>query len=194
MKHHRYIAALVLCLIVAALSSSPAVAFDLRTLVGHSSRSAVPAGASFEVTFSPSPETEASILRFISEARVSVHVAAYSFTSKSIAAALLAASKKGLDVRVVVDKSNLSKYSAASFLANQGVPVRVDSVYAIQHQKVIIVDGKSVELGSYNYSQAARDKNSECVLILREVPQLAASFEKNWGKMWGESQNLAPRY
>ncbi|MFI5294341.1 MAG: phospholipase D family protein [Thermodesulfovibrionales bacterium] len=197
MKRYRYVAAsLVFFLtICVALLASEATAFDMARLMNHPSKTAVPETASFEVAFSPSPESEAAIVRFIGEARASVHVAAYSFTSKEIAGALVQAARKGLDVRVVVDKSQLGeKYTAAIYLANQNVPVRVDSMYAIQHQKVITVDSRSVELGSFNFTASARDRNSECVLVVREVPELAARFEQNWAKMWQESQPLAPRH
>jgi len=71
------------------------------------------------------------------------------------------------------------------------VPVRLDAKYAIQHQKVIIIDGESVETGSYNYTKGARDRNSENVLIVRADPALAKSYEANWEKLWGESVPMA---
>ena len=59
-------------------------------------------------------------------------MAAYSFTSPKIAKALVDAHKRGVQVRAVLDKSQLSeRYSGATFLANAGVPVRIDSRYAI---------------------------------------------------------------
>ena len=86
-------------------------------------------------------------------------VAAYSFTSKPIAMALLDAHKHGIDVRVVVDKSNATgRYTAATFLTNQGVPVRVDYRYAIMHDKFVVVDGKTVELGQIQFHFNCRDK------------------------------------
>jgi hypothetical protein len=59
----------------------------------------------------------------------------------------------GIDVEVVVDKSQATaRYTAATYLANQGVPVRVDYRYAIMHDKFIVVDGETVEEGSFNYT------------------------------------------
>lgn len=150
-----------------------------------------PTAVTYEVQFSPSPQSEDAIVRFIGEARKSVHVAAYSFTSKEIALALLDAKARGLDVRVVVDQSQApGKYSAATFLANHAVSVREDGEYQLQHQKIVIVDGISVETGSYNFTASARERNSENVLIIRNVPGLAARYEANWDKMWEESVGL----
>jgi phosphatidylserine/phosphatidylglycerophosphate/cardiolipin synthase-like enzyme len=154
-----------------------------------------PAGATYEVIFSPSMQAEQAIIRFIRDAQVSVHVAAYAFTSRPIAQALLDARARGLDVRVVVDKSQASgKHSAATFLANRTVSVRVDSEYQLQHQKVVIVDGVSVETGSYNFTVSARDRNSENVIIIRNAPELAARYEVNWVRMWEESVVMEGRY
>lgn len=131
-------------------------------------------------------QAEQVIIRFIQDAQKSVHVAAYAFTSRPIAQALLDAKVQGLDVRVVVDKSQASgRYSVAPFLANHAVSVRVDGEYQLQHQKVVIVDGVSVETGSYNFTASARDRNSENVIIIRNASELAARYEANWEKMWG---------
>ena len=136
-------------------------------------------------------QAEQAIIQFIQGAQTSVHVAAYAFISRPIAQTLLDARVRGVDVRVVVDKSQASgRYSAAAFLANHAVSVRGDGEYQLQHQKVVIVDGVSVETGSYNFTASARDRNSENVIIIRNAPELAARYEVNWEKMWGESDEF----
>jgi phosphatidylserine/phosphatidylglycerophosphate/cardiolipin synthase-like enzyme len=154
--------------------------------------------AAVVVGFSPGIggyRAEDVVVQAIREAKNSVHMAAYSFTSKPIAAALLAAKQRGIDVKIVVDhKENSGKYSAATFTANQGVPTRTDSHYAIMHNKFLVIDGKSVETGSFNYTAAAASKNAENALLLRNVPSLAAVYEKEWTRLWSESDDFAPRY
>ena len=60
-------------------------------------------------------------------------------------------------MRVVVDKSNeTARYSAATFLANQGVPVRIDYQYAIMHDKFMVIDGETLETGSFNFNRRSR--------------------------------------
>ena len=114
-----------------------------------------------EIAFSPRGGATDLVVRTIDSAKSSIRVATYSFTSKPIATALLDAHKRGIDVRVLVDKSNATAwYTAATFLANQGVPVRVDYRYAIMHDKFIVVDGVTVEEGSFNYTAAAEKKNA----------------------------------
>jgi phosphatidylserine/phosphatidylglycerophosphate/cardiolipin synthase-like enzyme len=101
---------------------------------------------------------------------------------------------RGIDVEVVVDKSNVTaRYTAATFLANQGVPVRVDYRYAIMHDKFIVVDGSTVEEGSFNYTAAAESRNAENVLVLHDSA-IAAKYGKEWERLWGESEALKAQF
>jgi len=148
-----------------------------------------------QVAFSPDRGATELVVRTIESAKKTVRVAAYSFTSKPIALALLADSKRGVDVKVVVDKSQVTaRYTAATFLANAGVPVRVDYRYAIMHDKFIVVDGETVEEGSFNFTAAAEKKNAENVLVLRDEPSVASRYGAEWQRLWNESADLPTRY
>ena len=93
----------------------------------------------------------------------------------------------------VVDKSNATaRYTAVTFLANQGVPVRVDYQYASMHHKFIVVDGVTLATGSFNFTASAEAKNAENVLALQD-PAEAERYQREWGRLWGESEPV-PRY
>ena len=155
----------------------------------------LPNGAAFEVGFSPSRGALDVVLAAIGAAQHSVQVAAYGFSSKPVAMALLAAQQRGVNVQVVADrKDNRKAYSAVTFLANQGVPVRLNGHYAIHHHKFIVVDGQHLELGSFNYTAAAASKNAENALLLWRVPALAAVYQTEWQRLWDEAEPLAPAY
>ena len=148
-----------------------------------------------DVAFSPRGGSLELVLSGINSARESILVAAYSFTSKPLSLALLEAWKRGVKVRVVADeKSNSGRYTAATFLANQGIPVRLNAHYAIMHNKFMVIDGKHVETGSFNYSAAAADKNAENVLVLWDAPNLAARYAAQWQRLWDEAEPLPAAY
>jgi phosphatidylserine/phosphatidylglycerophosphate/cardiolipin synthase-like enzyme len=152
-------------------------------------------GASFDIGFSPDGDSLELVLKGINSAKKSIYVAAYSFTSKPISSALLSAYKRGVDVKVVADaKSNSGKYSATTYLANNNVPVKLDSNYAIFHHKFIIIDGQTLETGSFNFSKNAATKNAENVLLLWNVPQIAQVYYSEWQKLWNESYLLKSNY
>ena len=155
----------------------------------------VQATGELEVAFSPRGGCTALVVKVINSAQHSVRVLAYSFTSAPIANALVEAHKRGVDVQVVVDRSQKSaRYTSATFIANAGIPARIDFKHAIAHNKVIVVDGHTVEQGSFNYTRAAENSNAENVLVNWNNPRLAELYLKDWKKHWDHSEAVAARY
>lgn len=147
-----------------------------------------------EVAFSPRQGATELVIKAISEAHKSIRVAAYSFTSRPIAQALVEAHRRGIDVRVVLDKSNRNGgYSLANALAQAGIPTRIDGRYAIMHSKYMVIDDSEIELGSFNYTNAAEKNNAENVLIVRRSPALANAYKANWQHLWDESEVVDSR-
>jgi phosphatidylserine/phosphatidylglycerophosphate/cardiolipin synthase-like enzyme len=102
------------------------------------------------VCFTPGGNCTDAIVQALSEAKRTILVQAYSFTAAPIAKALLDAHKRGVQVQVILDKSQRTeKYSSADFLANRGVPTMIDANHAISHNKVIVIDGETVLTGSF---------------------------------------------
>lgn len=135
------------------------------------------------------------ILGLVRNARESILVAAYSFTSKPIAEELKKAHERGVKVLVMADgKANRTKYTAVTFLANHNIPVRLNDTHAIMHHKFMIIDGRHVQTGSFNYTQAAHKRNAENVLVLRNLPDLARLYAEEWETLWSLSEVLLPKY
>ena len=133
----------------------------------------------------------------IASAKREVRLAAYSFTEPAIGKALLDAKKRGVDVAVVVDTEHNGKRKTASvadFLVSNGVPVRVTSAFAIMHNKFIVVDGSTVQTGSFNYSRAAEKSNAENVLSIVNCSALAKTYLPVWKYVWDTGVELKPGY
>ncbi len=138
--------------------------------------------ATLQVYFSPKGGCTDAIVRTLTDAKKTVLVQAYSFTSVPIAKALLAAKKRGVNVQVILDKSQrTAKYSSATFLFNSGIPTYIDPAHAIAHNKIMIIDGLIVITGSFNFTRAAEENNAENLLILTSS-ELAARYTENWKK------------
>lgn len=69
-------------------------------------------------------------------------------------------------------------------LRQAGIPVRTVSQYKIMHDKVIIADGRNIEVGSFNYTRAADRVNSENVLVVWDVPVVAQRYLQHWQSRW----------
>ncbi|ADP10183.1 MULTISPECIES: phospholipase D family protein [Erwinia] len=168
--------------VLAIIMSPPAVATDAPEI---------------SVGFSPSAGQAALqiVLSTINGAEQSIDIAAYSFTSHPIAAALIAAQNRGVSVRLVADaKANNDKYTAVTFLTNQDVPVRLNAQYIFMHNKFMVIDSNTVQTGSFNYTSNAAKRNAENVLLVRNAPALAAMYQQEFNRLWSESQGFDSLY
>lgn len=98
-----------------------------------------------------------------------------------------------MKVETVLDKSNRTqKYSSADFLAHAGIPVRIDAAHAIAHNKIMVLDGKTVITGSFNFTKAAEERNAENLLVIRDG-KIAEQYVKNWRLHAGHSEEYRGR-
>jgi phosphatidylserine/phosphatidylglycerophosphate/cardiolipin synthase-like enzyme len=148
---------------------------------------AVDVAPQIETAFSPNDGGQALVVKVIQSAKKTIRLSAYSFTSPSVARALIDAKRRGVDVFAVVDyKNNLiddrsgKARKALNLLTDAGVTVRTIASYPIHHDKFIIADDLHVETGSFNYSDSAAKYNSENVLVVWNNPQVAASYLTHW--------------
>lgn len=143
------------------------------------------------VYFSPGASCTAAIVRELGNAKSSIHLQAYSFTSQGIAKALVEAEKRGVKVVAILDASNRTRnYSAADFLVHEGIETYIDSQHAIAHNKIIIIDNATVITGSFNFTKAADQKNAENLLVIPDVA-VAAKYEQNWDVHFAHSEYYA---
>ncbi len=132
------------------------------------------------VFFSPSGGCTEAIVHQLQQAQRSIYVQAYSFTSEPIAHACVDAHRRGVQVLVLLDKSQETEpYSAADFLANHGIPTFIDAKHAIAHNKVMLIDGRTIVTGSFNFTANAERANAENLLIIRDRLDLYAAYEIN---------------
>ena len=139
--------------------------------------------------FSPKGGCTQAVVEQLNGAKKQVLVQAYSFTSAPIASALVDAKNRGVDVQVILDKSQRGeRYSSATFLANERVPTYIDPVHKIAHNKVMIIDGQTVITGSFNFTKSAEEGNAENLLVINNAPDLAQRYAQNWKEHLGHSE------
>ena len=103
----------ILAAVLFVLPALPSFAFDLTLKDSPAS-----------LYFSPRGGGQKAIIDAIGQAKESVYVQAYSFTSAPIAKALVDAAKRGVKVEAILDKSQRkATYTGATFLKNAGIPV-----------------------------------------------------------------------
>lgn len=152
------------------------------------------AAGDIRVLFSPNGGCTDAIVHEINQAQRQILIQAYSFTSKPIAEACVLARNRGVGVFAVLDKSQeTEQYSAADFLTNSGIPTLIDSKHQIAHNKVILIDGRTVITGSFNFSASAEKSNAENLLIIHDRPDLYSAYEANIKHHYEHSTPHTPR-
>lgn len=132
------------------------------------------------VYFSPKGGVTNALVKYIDSAKKSVHVLAYNFTSQPIGQALVRASRRGVDVQVIIDRSvPHAKNGLLPMMTMAHIITFIDSSHKIAHNKVIIVDGEWFETGSFNFSESAENSNGENALICHS-PEGARVYLRNW--------------
>jgi len=140
----------------------------------------VPLKTTASVFFSPKGGCTTAIVNTINSARQEILVQAYSFTSQPIADALVNAYKRNIKVEIILDKSQLTaKSSMLNYVVQSGIPTYIDSKHAIAHNKIIIIDKKTVITGSFNFTKSAEERNAENLIIIPSA-ELAGVYIKNF--------------
>jgi phosphatidylserine/phosphatidylglycerophosphate/cardiolipin synthase-like enzyme len=135
--------------------------------------------------FSPDDGTLAHLVELVNAADESVYFLAFSLTSDPLAEALVAAQQRGVEVRGVMDESQVASNQGGDydFLRAAGVDVRQDGEGGNLHHKVLIIDGEIVVTGSYNFSRNAEERNDENTLVIYSE-NIAAQYLHEFLQLW----------
>ena len=143
----------------------------------------------------------------ISEAKQSIYIVLYisryyqkypDSSSNRLIKELISAAKRGVDVQVILDQSdwnekNTAENRATAKILNEGgVQVWLDDLQQTSHNKLIIIDGRYVVIGSTNWSYYALDKNNESSVLI-DSPELADVFKKYFEKVKTKSEQFNPQ-
>ena len=170
-----------------AVSQTPPALPDSRT------PPVLPARGTVQVAFTPWDNAEGLIVDGIRRAKHQILVQAFSFTSRTLANALMAARRRGVDVQVMADREQTFSGEASRIpdLVQAGIPVMLEVRYQSAHNKVMVIDAGTADAavitGSYNWTYAAQYKNAENVLILRHNPDVVNAYAANWRRHLAEA-------
>ena len=150
-----------------------------------------PSAAQVEAAFTPGDDVAGMITQRIAKATKSVQMQAYLLTDRTIATALIAARRRGLQVEVIGDAAQFEAGGLPwlAALHRAGARTYLNTSNAASHNKIVILDaampGATVITGSYNFTQAAQSKNAENVVIISRSPAVTGRFVENFEKFEG---------
>lgn len=138
-----------------------------------------------DVCFSPYGHCDQVFVSWIRSAEKSLDGAIYSLTEPKIINAFIDAQKRGVRVRLVKDRSqkgNDRDRQSVEALRKGGVTLKIQrgSKGGLQHNKFLIVDGKYVITGSFNWTRSAARRNDENFVVIDDQ---TAKFQREFDRL-----------
>lgn len=146
-------------------------------------------GLRVENYFTPADNATDAINNRLKQAKKSIHFMAFSFTEDTTGQVLLDRAKAGVEVRGVFENvGSDTQYSELGRLEKAKLDVLPDGNPYLMHHKVFIIDGQTVIVGSFNFSDNAQNQNDENLIIV-DSPALAKLFEAEFLRVYATAQN-----
>jgi len=154
------------------------------------------------------------VIQVMNKAEKSIKIAVAHFNSASITKALIdiherrnknASSEDDLSIEVLLDLGEYGdKKSKSKLLEAAGITVRY-KMYSVaffhpqsqlMHHKFMLIDGKELVTGSYNWSDTAELKNYENILHWwgRNTKEIIKDFQGEFAKLWDQRRDRFPSF
>jgi len=118
-------------------------------------------------------------------AKKSIKCMFFSFTNKDFEKELEQKKQQGLDVKIIMEKSQNSHYSQYKNLENDGINVIWDKNPHYMHNKFCIFDNNTIITGSMNMSNNGNYNNNESIILINNK-DLASKYESYFDKYFTE--------
>ncbi len=145
--------------------------------------------------FCPAGGIERHIVALIQSAVTSIEMAAYRLTNMYVEKALLESIKRGVKVDILLDRIETRGRQADVHdnLEKAGCETRLVSPFGgSMHDKYLIIDGKTVQWGSYNYTEHSENENFENATFSTDN-SLAQQYHVDFESMFGQAKPEARR-
>ncbi|OYT61119.1 hypothetical protein B6U81_03780 [Thermoplasmatales archaeon ex4484_30] len=150
-------------------------------------------GIGMEVYFAPEDNVSSEIIKEIEAANHTIYFETFVFTHHEIEQAIIEKNKSGVNAKGIFEK-NMKYHSNSTFqnMSSNGINVTWDRSPEIMHNKVFIIDNKTVITGSFNPSKNADTKNDENVIIIHNeniAREYIDEFYRILGRQPGENNS-----
>jgi phosphatidylserine/phosphatidylglycerophosphate/cardiolipin synthase-like enzyme len=124
-----------------------------------------------EVWYAPEDRPLQQVVELYEQARQYIYVAVYGVTFPPVVKALLAAHKRGVDVRIITDRERMKdpkQRAAVTALREGGIPVKVNRHDGLMHLKQVVIDDAINVNGSMNHTSSGNRHNDERLDVIRD--------------------------
>ena len=136
----------------------------------------------------PGDGIRAAALAAIAAARHSIDLEMYVLSDRLVINALVAAAKRGVELRVLLDPTQSQNADTLTQLNAAGANVRfyLQAGDELLHAKAAVIDASTVLFGSCNWSRSGFTRNHELDLLVQDA-QLADVFSQRVAQDWASS-------
>lgn len=143
----------------------------------------------FSDPFHPSAWTyeggmDVPLVAAIDQARLSLDVAAYSMSLRSVRDALARAHRRGVTVRMVMESDNMDR-AVPQYLMDEGIEIVGDRRESLMHNKFIIIDRSEVWMGSANFTTSGFYEENNSLVRIRSQ-KIVENYLKEFNEMFDE--------
>lgn len=147
--------------------------------------------SNIEVYFSPQDNVITDkVLGYVNNAKKYIYMPVFVITHKPLETALLKAKERGVDVKLIVDATNVyATKSSVQALRAAGVQVKVENYAGKLHSKSMIIDDEFILAGSMNFSRSGESRNDENMLIIQNS-RLAVFYRDFFKYLWSKIPDI----
>ena len=163
----------------------PSLCFVMMTL-------AIPVGAGWgatvEVYYGPDDAPLDRLTTLYRGATRYLYVAVYGFTAPGAVEAMVAAKKRGVDVRMITDRQrteDVKQRTALRTLQLAGIPILVNEHDGLMHLKQVVIDDEVNSTGSMNHTTSGNRYNDERLDVIADRAITIKAREK-FLAMWND--------
>jgi phosphatidylserine/phosphatidylglycerophosphate/cardiolipin synthase-like enzyme len=146
-------------------------------------------GTAITVYFTPRDRPRDELVELLRSADSEIVFLAFSYTSDEIAEAMIDRRAAGVAVSGVFETRNAGgQGSEFEPLQNADVDVVLDGNCYTMHHKFMVIDGRYVVTGSYNFTERAESVNDENLLVI-DSPALAEQYRDEYVRVREQADN-----
>jgi phosphatidylserine/phosphatidylglycerophosphate/cardiolipin synthase-like enzyme len=150
--------------------------------------------ATIEVYYAPEDQPLDRVVALYGQAKRYIYVSVYGFTSPRAVEALVAAKKRGLDVRLITDQERMQdpkQRSAVHTLALAGIPIRINQHDGLMHMKQTVIDDEINTSGSMNHTTSGNRYNDERLDVVTDH-RISVNAREKFLSMWNDTERYRP--
>lgn len=149
--------------------------------------------ANVEVLYAPNDAPLDRLVTLYEQAKRYIYVSVYGLTSPRAVKALVAAKKRGVDVRMLTDQERtqeVKQHTALQTLRLAGIPIRVNQHEGLMHLKQVVIDDEINTSGSMNHTTSGNSYNDERMDIITDRA-ISLRAREQFLSMWNDRARFA---